>query len=168
MHRNNPLLPFRITSLSSCFTFGFRNKMPIVKKNTMIPNMVKSYIASTMLLGTAFSKIPVKASTADTGSSVLSSSTSISENRSPGRTIQAHMVPWQAAIVEVNKYTGTARAPIAPISSTRLGKMIIINTIKGSTNSFNPLTQRLPGNAIISLQSSLSSTSAKLNAIPIP
>lgn len=48
--------------------------------------------------------------------------------------------PWHAAKVEVNKYKGTARAPIAPISSTLEGKMIIIKTINGSTNSFKPLT----------------------------
>ena len=55
----------------------------------MIPNIVKSAIAVTILLGTAFSKMPVKASTAVTGSSVSSSSTSISENRSPGLTVHA-------------------------------------------------------------------------------
>merc|ERR1719183_299333 len=71
-------------------------------------------------------------------------------------------------MVDVVRYNGMARAPMAPISSTREGRITIIRTNSGSTISFRPLTHNFPGNCIRVSQSSVNEVSDTLMAIPIP
>ena len=51
--RRIALLKFKTVSRSTAFTLGLRNNIPMPKKKTITPKMVKSLMAVTMFEGTA-------------------------------------------------------------------------------------------------------------------
>ena len=78
-HLNIALDPVNIVCFSSCLTFRCLNNIPRPKKNTIIPNTVKSLIAAIIFEGTALyitlnitSAIVISSPDASTASTVMS------------------------------------------------------------------------------------------------